>query len=104
MDTKIDTSVPNSARIWNYWLGGEDNYPVDQEAGDAYQKTAPQERDRMTTLPTREERIDQAVLELLFELTQLAARFNAHICPWGQLASYDADAFAPFTTTHQTRG
>ncbi|MZE72145.1 SAM-dependent methyltransferase, partial [Streptomyces sp. SID5789] len=24
---KIDTSVPHSARIWNYWLGGKDNYP-----------------------------------------------------------------------------
>nr|WP_024126520.1 SAM-dependent methyltransferase [Streptomyces sp. FR1]AHE39139.1 Hypothetical protein pFRL3_362c [Streptomyces sp. FR1] len=42
MDSKIDTSVPHSARIWNYWLGGKDNYPVDQEAGDAYAATAPQ--------------------------------------------------------------
>jgi S-adenosyl methyltransferase len=25
---KIDTSVPHSARIWNYWLGGKDNYLV----------------------------------------------------------------------------
>jgi S-adenosyl methyltransferase len=24
---KIDTSVPHSARIWNYWPGGKDNYP-----------------------------------------------------------------------------
>jgi hypothetical protein len=30
----IDTSVPHSARIWNYWMGGTDNYPVDREAGD----------------------------------------------------------------------
>ncbi|MFA1550785.1 SAM-dependent methyltransferase [Actinomadura chokoriensis] len=29
----IDTSVPHSARIWNYWLGGKDNYPVDREVG-----------------------------------------------------------------------
>ncbi|MFF9041148.1 SAM-dependent methyltransferase [Streptomyces sp. NPDC014892] len=33
---KVDTSVPASARIWNYWLGGKDNYPVDEAAGDAY--------------------------------------------------------------------
>jgi hypothetical protein len=32
----IDTSVPHSARIWNYWLGGKDNYAVDRAAGDAY--------------------------------------------------------------------
>ena len=34
--TGIDTSVPHSARIWNYWLGGKDNYPVDRAAGDAW--------------------------------------------------------------------
>ncbi|MDO0930239.1 SAM-dependent methyltransferase [Streptomyces sp. DG2A-72] len=38
----IDTSVPHSARIWNYWLGGKDNYEVDREAGDAYSQIAPQ--------------------------------------------------------------
>jgi hypothetical protein len=40
-DDKIDTSVPHSARIWNYWLGGKDNYPVDEEAGDAYTAVFP---------------------------------------------------------------
>jgi S-adenosyl methyltransferase len=39
---KIDTTVPHSARIWNYWLGGKDNYPVDREAGDRYRETFPQ--------------------------------------------------------------
>jgi hypothetical protein len=39
--TKIDTSVPHSARIWNYWLGGKDNYPVDEAAGDAYTAVFP---------------------------------------------------------------
>ena len=39
--TGIDTSVPHSARIWNYWLGGKDNYAVDREAGDAYAKLFP---------------------------------------------------------------
>ena len=33
---EIDPSVPHSARIWNYWLGGKDNYPVDREAGDQF--------------------------------------------------------------------
>ena len=32
----INTSVPQSARIWNYWLGGKDNYEVDRAAGDQY--------------------------------------------------------------------
>ncbi|WP_328324474.1 MULTISPECIES: SAM-dependent methyltransferase [unclassified Streptomyces] len=38
---KPDTLVPHSARIWNYWLGGKDNYPVDEEAGDAYSAVFP---------------------------------------------------------------
>jgi len=31
---KIDTTISHSARIWNYWLGGKDNYPVDRDMGD----------------------------------------------------------------------
>ncbi|MBZ6113348.1 MULTISPECIES: SAM-dependent methyltransferase [Streptomyces] len=38
---RADTSVPHSARIWNYWLGGKDNYPVDEQAGDAYTAVFP---------------------------------------------------------------
>jgi len=30
----IDTTVSHSARVWNYWLGGKDCYPVDREVGD----------------------------------------------------------------------
>jgi len=30
----IDTIVPHSARVWDYWLGGKDYYQADQEAGD----------------------------------------------------------------------
>ncbi|MEV0668556.1 SAM-dependent methyltransferase [Actinomadura luteofluorescens] len=37
----IDRSVPHSARIWNYWLGGKDNFPVDRAAGDQYVQTFP---------------------------------------------------------------
>ncbi|HEY1320646.1 MAG TPA: SAM-dependent methyltransferase, partial [Streptosporangiaceae bacterium] len=37
----IDSSRPNSARVWNHWLGGKDNYPVDQEAADAFREAFP---------------------------------------------------------------
>ena len=30
----IDTTKAHSARVWNYWQGGKDNYPVDREVGD----------------------------------------------------------------------
>lgn len=36
LTAEIDTSVPHSARIWNYWMDGKDNYPVDQEAGNQF--------------------------------------------------------------------
>jgi O-methyltransferase involved in polyketide biosynthesis len=32
--TAVDTTSPHSARIWNYWLGGKDNYAVDRQAGE----------------------------------------------------------------------
>jgi S-adenosyl methyltransferase len=38
---ELDTSVPQSARIWNYWLGGKDNFPVDRAAGDQYREVFP---------------------------------------------------------------
>ena len=34
LDAVIDTTVSHSARIWNYWLGGKDNFAADREAGD----------------------------------------------------------------------
>jgi hypothetical protein len=37
----VDTSVSRSARVWNYWLGGKDNYPVDHEAGDGFAAILP---------------------------------------------------------------
>ena len=30
----FDTSVPHSARVYDYWLGGKDNFAADREAGD----------------------------------------------------------------------
>jgi hypothetical protein len=38
---KIDTTVSHSARIWNYWQGGKDNYPVDREVGDRFYEIFP---------------------------------------------------------------
>jgi hypothetical protein len=33
--TGIDRTVPHTARMWNYYLGGKDNYQVDRDAADA---------------------------------------------------------------------
>jgi hypothetical protein len=34
--SKLDMTVPHSARIWNYWMGGRENFAVDREVGDVY--------------------------------------------------------------------
>ncbi|MBN6051168.1 SAM-dependent methyltransferase [Nonomuraea sp. RK-328] len=31
---RVDTTKPHSARVWDYLLGGKNNYAVDKEAGD----------------------------------------------------------------------
>ncbi|MDT0345998.1 SAM-dependent methyltransferase [Streptomyces litchfieldiae] len=30
----VDASVAHNARVWDYWLGGQDNYLVDRQVGD----------------------------------------------------------------------
>ncbi|MFI0352928.1 SAM-dependent methyltransferase [Actinomadura sp. 9N407] len=42
LPSKINTEIPHSARIWNYWLGGVDNYEVDRIAGDQYVAVFPE--------------------------------------------------------------
>ncbi len=38
----LDTSVPQTARIWNYLLGGSDNFPADREVGDQMRAAFPE--------------------------------------------------------------
>ncbi|MEW2485782.1 SAM-dependent methyltransferase [Streptomyces sp. NPDC048411] len=38
---RIDTSTPHSARFWNYFVGGKDNYEKDRELGDHIKEIFP---------------------------------------------------------------
>ena len=38
---KIDTTVAHSATVWNYWLGGKDNFAADRVAGDRLMQLTP---------------------------------------------------------------
>ena len=38
---KLDTNTPHTARVWNYWLGGKDNFAADREAGDQVEALIP---------------------------------------------------------------
>jgi hypothetical protein len=31
---ELNPGIPQTARIWNYWLGGKDHFPVDRQVGD----------------------------------------------------------------------
>jgi hypothetical protein len=43
--TKINTGVPNPARIYDYFLGGKDNFPADREVADQLVAIAPVARE-----------------------------------------------------------
>jgi hypothetical protein len=38
----VRPDIPHGARIWNYWLGGKDNYAADREIGDAVSAVFPE--------------------------------------------------------------
>jgi hypothetical protein len=37
----LDTGIPHPARVYDYWLGGQDNFAADREAGDQIVATQP---------------------------------------------------------------
>jgi hypothetical protein len=42
MPAAFDTTVPHSARVWNYWLGGKDNFAVDRAVGEQVREIYPE--------------------------------------------------------------
>jgi hypothetical protein len=38
----FDRTVPHSARVWNYWLGGKDHFAADREFGDRFFELYPE--------------------------------------------------------------
>ncbi|MFJ8311435.1 MULTISPECIES: SAM-dependent methyltransferase [unclassified Streptomyces] len=42
---RLNTGVAHNARVWNYWIGGKDNYEVDQRVGDQVATMFPVIRD-----------------------------------------------------------
>ncbi|OEV29129.1 methyltransferase [Streptomyces nanshensis] len=41
MNPEIDTGKPHSARVYDYWLGGKNNYEVDAAAGERFEQMWP---------------------------------------------------------------
>ncbi|WP_431682345.1 SAM-dependent methyltransferase [Kitasatospora sp. KL5] len=38
---EIDTSLPHSARVYDYWLGGKDHFPADRALGEVFEQAIP---------------------------------------------------------------
>ncbi|MFF3787902.1 SAM-dependent methyltransferase [Streptomyces sp. NPDC001933] len=45
LEAQFRSGVPHSARVWNFWIGGKDNYPVDQALGEQVMAAYPAARD-----------------------------------------------------------
>ena len=41
LSSQLQPDIPHAARMWNYWMGGKDNFAADREAGDAFVATYP---------------------------------------------------------------
>ena len=39
---KLNVEIPHSARVWNYWLGGKDNFAADRAVGDQVRAVFPE--------------------------------------------------------------
>jgi hypothetical protein len=39
---QLQPDVPHAARMWNYWMGGKDNFAADRAAGDAVAQVYPE--------------------------------------------------------------
>lgn len=45
VSARLNTGVAHNARVWNHWIGGKDNYEVDQRVGDHVASINPVIRD-----------------------------------------------------------
>ena len=63
----LDTSVANAARMWNYWIGGKDNFSADRVAGDKVLEAMP-------ALPLIARLLRLFLIKTVDELTMLGVR------------------------------
>jgi S-adenosyl methyltransferase len=50
---KIDATKPNAARIYDYWLGGKDNFAADRVAAEQILTEMPGADSRLRGTPSR---------------------------------------------------
>ena len=42
LSDRLNADIPHSARVWNYWLGGKDNFAADRMVGDQVRAVFPE--------------------------------------------------------------
>ncbi|MFD4526197.1 SAM-dependent methyltransferase [Streptomyces sp. NPDC058470] len=105
---RIDTTKPHSARFWNYFIGGKDNYEVDREIGDQIKEIAPGLVDVARTSRhflgrvVRHLTVDQGIRQFLDIGTGLPTADNTHqvaqrFAPDARIVYVDND---PLVLTH----
>ncbi|MCI3274871.1 SAM-dependent methyltransferase [Streptomyces cylindrosporus] len=108
MTLPIDTSKPHPARMYDYFLGGKDNYEVDREAAEQFIAVAPEVRDgvranrRFLQRAVRHVVGEGGVRQILDIGTGLPTEPNVHqvaraIAPDTRIAYVDND---PIVSTH----
>lgn len=105
MTSQVDRPV--SARVWNYWLGGKDNYEVDRRAGDEVARHVPgivdaARADRQFLARGVGYLLDQGVRQFLDVGTGLPTADNTHeiaqrLAPDARIVYVDND---PLVLTH----
>src|ERR687887_1996349 len=98
---KIDTSVPHPARVYDYWLGGKDNFEVDRQVANATSAASPGvpqgARDNHAFLGRSVRFIaEQGIDQFLNLSTEITAQGNVHemaqaVNPEARIAYVDAD-------------
>ncbi|WP_030610950.1 SAM-dependent methyltransferase [Streptomyces fulvoviolaceus] len=105
---QIDTSKPHPARMYDYFLGGKDNYEVDREAAERFIKAAPEVRDgvranrRFMHRAVRHVVAEGGIRQILDIGTGLPTEPNVHqiahsVAPGTRVAYVDND---PIVSTH----
>jgi trans-aconitate methyltransferase len=98
---QFDTSVAHIARVYNYWLGGKDNFAADRAAGDQMLKAYPDTRSSVQANRAflgRSVRfmVDQGIRQFLDIGTGLPVANNTHevaqrIAPESKVVYVDSD-------------
>ncbi|WP_066372906.1 SAM-dependent methyltransferase [Herbidospora mongoliensis] len=104
---KIDTSIPHSARVYDYWLGGKDNFEADRRVAEAAKTASPGivqgARDNRAFLGRAVKYIaEQGITQFLDIGTGIPTQGNTHevaqqVNPAARIAYVDND---PIVMTH----